>query len=79
VSIILRNWPNAREESVTARKPHRCNWCGGLIVPGEQYVVATEFPGGEAGYADAAGHPVRMAVHHYRPCYHGPQVGGDPQ
>lgn len=31
------------------------------IQRGELYVEHTEFPGGESGYADAAGHPVRMA------------------
>lgn len=38
--------------------------CGGRckpIRPGELYVEHKEFPGGEAGYADYAGHPVRMA------------------
>ena len=43
--------------------------CGGYcppIQPGEHYVEHTEFPGGDAGYADAAGHPVRMAE--CRPC-----------
>ncbi|PJE24754.1 MAG: hypothetical protein CK431_04475 [Mycobacterium sp.] len=32
-----------------------------VIQPGELYIEWTEFPGGEAGYADMAGHPVRMA------------------
>lgn len=32
-----------------------------IIMPGELYIEHTEFPGGEAGYADSAGHPVRMA------------------
>lgn len=38
--------------------------CGGhckAIQPGDLYIEWTEFPGGEAGYADGAGHPVRMA------------------
>jgi hypothetical protein len=38
--------------------------CGGHcppIQPGQMYIEHTEFPGGEAGYADTAGHPVRMA------------------
>lgn len=30
------------------------------IRPGDLYVVHTEFPGGELGYADAAGRPARM-------------------
>lgn len=45
-----------------ARKAHVA--CGGYctpIRPGELYIVHTEFPGGESGYADGAGHPVRMA------------------
>lgn len=32
-----------------------------VIAPGDLYIEHTEFPGGEAGYADAAGHPMRMA------------------
>lgn len=45
-----------------ARKPHPCTGvCGGYIRAGEQYLAHTEFPGGEGGYADAAGHPVRLA------------------
>lgn len=46
-----------------ARKQHP--GCGGYcptIQPGEVYLEVTEFPGGESGYADAAGRPVRMAV-----------------
>ena len=46
-----------------ARKKHPA--CGGHcppIQPGEVYLEVTEFPGGESGYADAAGHPVRMCV-----------------
>ncbi|WP_301119839.1 hypothetical protein [Mycolicibacterium fortuitum] len=31
------------------------------IRAGELYIEHTEFPGGDSGYADAAGHPVRMA------------------
>lgn len=45
-----------------ARKRHP--GCGGhcrAIQPGELYVEHTEFPGGESGYADGAGHPVRSA------------------
>lgn len=48
-----------------ARKPHRCEGCTsiqpGPIQPGDVYLEHTEFPGGDAGYADAAGHPVRAA------------------
>lgn len=41
-----------------ARKPRfGCH----SIRAGELYIEHTEFPGGEAGWADAAGHPVRMA------------------
>ncbi|OBJ15569.1 hypothetical protein A5622_26620 [Mycobacterium sp. 1245801.1] len=32
-----------------------------VIQPGELYIEHTEFPGGDAGYADGAGHPIRMA------------------
>lgn len=32
-----------------------------IVMPGELYIEHTEFPGGDAGYADSAGHPVRMA------------------
>lgn len=35
------------------RKPTR-------IKPGEHYLLCTEFPGGELGYADHAGHPIRF-------------------
>lgn len=46
-----------------ARKTH---WCPGChpsqpIRAGQAYLVHTEFPGGDSGYADAAGHPVRMS------------------
>lgn len=46
-----------------ARKPHRC-WDGGgclAILPGDAYLLHTSFPGDDSGYADTAGHPVRMA------------------
>lgn len=26
---------------VTARKPHRCSWCGKRILPGERYATST--------------------------------------
>lgn len=43
-----------------ARKTHYC--CGQYrIQPGDVYLEHTEFPGNDAGYADAAGHPVRHA------------------
>lgn len=41
-----------------ARKRRR--GCCGPIEPGELYIEHKEFPGGDAGYADAAGHPVRL-------------------
>jgi hypothetical protein len=45
-----------------ARKVWRCGCSNGPIQPGELYLVHTQFPGGDdSGYADAAGHPVRMA------------------
>jgi hypothetical protein len=31
------------------------------VRPGELSIEHTEFPGGDSGYADSAGHPVRMA------------------
>ncbi len=45
-----------------ARKGHVA--CGGYCPPikqGDLYLEHKEFPGGEAGFADAAGHPVRLA------------------
>lgn len=44
-----------------ARKPRPCPGCDRIIAPGATYLEHTEFPGGEAGWADAAGHPVRMS------------------
>jgi hypothetical protein len=32
-----------------------------VISPGDRYLEHVEFPGGEGGYADSAGHPVRGA------------------
>lgn len=32
------------------------------IRKGDLYLLCTEFPGGESGYADAAGHPVRLRL-----------------
>jgi hypothetical protein len=45
-----------------ARKSHSCPSCDEwrIIKRGDVYLEHTEFPGGDAGYADAAGHPVRM-------------------
>jgi hypothetical protein len=49
-----------------ARKVHSCQWgnCpdSRSIHPGDVYLEATEFPGGESGYATHAGQPIRMAV-----------------
>lgn len=53
------------ERLVTARKRHQCEDyppTTHTIKPGEQYVIATEYPGGESGYADDAGHPVRIKL-----------------
>ena len=44
----------------TARKPRRCS-NGHAIHPGDRYIEHKEFPGGDAGHADSAGHPVRMS------------------
>lgn len=50
--------PHFREKARRARKTrYGCH----VIAAGDLYIEHTEFPGGEAGYADAAGHPVRMA------------------
>lgn len=43
-----------------ARRPRTCG-SGHPIPAGAAYLLWTEFPGGEAGYADAAGHPVQMS------------------
>jgi hypothetical protein len=45
-----------------AKKQHRCQWgdCR-MIQIGDVYVESKTFPGHDSGYADAAGHPVRMA------------------
>lgn len=45
-----------------ARKYHPClGGCSGVIKPGEMYLAGIEFPGGDLGLADYAGHPVRLA------------------
>lgn len=42
-----------------SQKTRRCG-CGGVISAGDRYLMHKEFPGHDAGYADAAGHPVEM-------------------
>lgn len=42
-----------------SQKARRCG-CGGVISAGDRYLMHKEFPGHDAGYADAAGHPVEM-------------------
>ena len=44
-----------------ARKTHRCGCANGPIHPGQFYIEHTQLPGADADYANAAGHPVRMA------------------
>ncbi len=48
-----------------SRKPRKCS-CGNRIGIGDMYVEHTTFPGDDSGYADDAGHPVRIAE--CRPC-----------
>ena len=72
MSIVCLKEPNYVQQHVTAITRHRCEWCHGAIEPGTTYVRCTEYPGGDAGYADAAGHPVRMAIHAAEPCHHCP-------
>ncbi|HEY9251573.1 MAG TPA: hypothetical protein VIP06_02860 [Nocardioides sp.] len=50
-----------RVQARTAVKVRLAPCCGGVIRPGERYLMHVELPGGEAGYADSAGHPVQMA------------------
>lgn len=73
---LLRKSHCYTERRVTARKVHWCDWCGLPIKVGTAYVLATEFPGGEAGYADYAGRPVRFTVHAAPPCSYAPESGG---
>lgn len=65
-----RTYNCATERHVRARKDYACSWCGEAIPKGSEYVIATEFPGGEAGYADSAGHPVRFRIHGAPPCHY---------
>lgn len=53
------------EKAVTARQRHMCENYPTVthrIERGDKYLVATEYPGGESGFADAAGHPVRIKI-----------------
>lgn len=43
-----------------ARKRTWCGSCSGAIQPGAVYLEGKEFPGGELGFADYAGRPVRL-------------------
>lgn len=72
MSTLVRKGHCVEERRVTARMDHRCEWCGGAIPAGASHIVCKEFPGGEAGYADAAGHPVRMRIHDAAPCWYPP-------
>lgn len=44
-----------------ARRHRLCDSHDCAIGRGDYYLVHVEFPGGESGFADAAGQPVRMA------------------
>lgn len=59
-----------RSVHIVGVRRHICAWCDKPIEPGTEYVVATEYPGGDSGYADTAGHPVRMSVHAESPCHY---------
>lgn len=50
---------STRSIARTSRKDRTCP-CGRVIRRGDRYVEHLEFPGGESGYADDAGHPVRL-------------------
>jgi len=48
---------------IRARRQHQCDDHRGCVIePGELYLEAKEFPGADAGYADTAGHPVRLKL-----------------
>ena len=60
--MSVNDWRTTSRRRV-ARKVHAaCGGCCPPIQPGEVYLEAVEFPGGESGYATTAGHPVRMRV-----------------
>lgn len=61
---VIRGYSGNHGLRRVARKAHLCQWgdCR-RIEPGEVYVSSVCFPNGDdAGYAKAAGHPVRMAL-----------------
>lgn len=59
--MTLINTTTYRERIVRARRARRCD-DRGTIAAGELYLLCTEYPGGDSGYADSAGHPVRMRI-----------------
>lgn len=72
MSVLCGKYHCSEERHVTTRKEYVCDWCNKPIPKGSDCVVATEFPGGDAGYADSVGHPIRMRLHGEPPChYHG--------
>lgn len=79
MGAACRSYHRATERHVRARKDYRCEWCGEPIPKGSDHVIATEFPGGEAGYADSAGRPVRWRICAAPPCHYcsTPPASGD--
>lgn len=61
MSAWVKSGDAFRVQARTAVKARRVPCCGGLVLAGERYLVHVELPGGDAGYADTAGHPVQMA------------------
>lgn len=59
MSVYLRQLTDPRTR-MRVRRARRVRYGCHLIQPGEVYIEHIEFPGGESGYADSAGHPVRM-------------------
>lgn len=65
VVLPLRAGANYRERIVTARRSHHCDnypRCVDGIKQGDRYLLATEYPGSDVGWANAAGHPVRWKL-----------------